>query len=139
MTIRRLDHVTILTTDTQKTVKFYVEVIGLTRGVRPNFAFPGAWLYCHDKPIFHIIEKPIIPANCGIIDHIAFWGEGLQSYINKLNKSNISYELTQLPDEGCDYKAWQLFVLDPNGACIEINFSKNEEFFLIQSYNKSPK
>ena len=54
MTIRRLDHVTILTTDTEKTVRFYFDVFGFTQGARPNFAFPGAWLYCHDKPILHI-------------------------------------------------------------------------------------
>ena len=46
-----------------------------------------------------------------------------------LNKLNISYELKHLPDAGCEYKVWQLFFLDPNGACIEINFSTNEEIF----------
>ncbi len=40
-----LDHFNIRTRKLADTVHFYEEVLGLEKGARPNFAFPGAWMY----------------------------------------------------------------------------------------------
>ena len=40
-----LDHFNIRTRNLADTVRFYEDVLGLEKGARPNFAFPGAWMY----------------------------------------------------------------------------------------------
>lgn len=40
-----LDHFNIRTRNLAETVRFYEDVLGLENGARPNFAFPGAWMY----------------------------------------------------------------------------------------------
>ena len=35
---------------------FYAEILGLRRGPRPPFAFGGAWLYCSDRAVVHLVE-----------------------------------------------------------------------------------
>ena len=42
MPIARMDHFTILTTNAEKTVAFYSDILGFASGPRPAFAFPGA-------------------------------------------------------------------------------------------------
>ena len=77
MPIARMDHFTIVTKDTDTTVKFYGEMLGFTAGPRPAFAFPGAWLYNDGKAILHVVQKPQIPDGSGVLDHMAFWGTDL--------------------------------------------------------------
>ena len=45
MTVGVLDHFNIRTRKLADTVRFYEDVLGLEKGDRPNFAFPGAWMY----------------------------------------------------------------------------------------------
>jgi hypothetical protein len=49
MPIARMDHFTIVTKDVAATEKFYRHVLELIPGPRPDFAFPGVWLY-NDGP-----------------------------------------------------------------------------------------
>jgi hypothetical protein len=65
------------------TVSFYETVLGLTNGDRPNFAFPGAWLYSDGRAVLHLID--ISPTDekqaegTGCIDHIAFVSRGFEA------------------------------------------------------------
>ena len=43
MLVDRLEHYNIVTEKLDETVAFYVDVIGLVNGHRPDFEFPGAW------------------------------------------------------------------------------------------------
>ena len=45
MSVGVLDHFNIRTRKLADTVRFYEDVLGLENGDRPNFAFPGAWMY----------------------------------------------------------------------------------------------
>ena len=45
MAVAGMNHFTILTDDVDNTVRFYGDFLGLEPGPRPNFNFPGAWLY----------------------------------------------------------------------------------------------
>ena len=65
MPIARMDHFTILTTNAEKTVAFYNDILGFTPGPRPAFSFPGAWLYNDGKAVLHVVEKPSIPKAAG--------------------------------------------------------------------------
>src|SRR5689334_9900032 len=84
MPIERMDHFTIVTKDAQTTAAFYGEMLDFEPGPRPNFMFPGVWLYSGGKAILHVIQKPEIPEGSGVLDHMAFWGTGLPGYIAKL-------------------------------------------------------
>lgn len=127
MPIARMDHFTIVTKDSKATADFYGDMLGFTSGPRPNFGFPGAWLYNDGKAVLHVIEKPEIPSGAGVLDHMAFWGSDLPGYIAKLKARNIEYDLRRLPENGPGAGVWQLFFLDPNGAKVEIDLAATEE------------
>jgi len=126
MPILRMDHFTILTTNAEQTVAFYRELLGFEPGPRPAFPFPGAWLYSDDKAVLHIIERSAIPDGCGVLDHVAFWGQDLRSVLAKLNARGLPYDLRRLPEGGHAAGVWQLFFHDPNGARVEIDFAPTE-------------
>jgi catechol 2,3-dioxygenase-like lactoylglutathione lyase family enzyme len=55
-----LNHYSIRTADLDACRRFYVDVLGLEVGPRPNFSFPGLWLYAGDtsqwsNAVVHII------------------------------------------------------------------------------------
>ena len=127
MAVTGMNHFTILTDDLPATLAFYDEHLNLAPGARPPFTFPGAWLYADGgsgrDPILHIVAgKPKALLVKGVIDHMAFSGEGLTSAVAKLKAKNVAYELRKLPA----YGTWQLFFSDPNGAKVEIDFDASE-------------
>ena len=60
MPIGKLDHYSIRTLDIEASRRFYTEIMGFQVGYRPEFNFPGLWLY-NDRPypesygVVHII------------------------------------------------------------------------------------
>jgi len=126
MPIRSLDHFTVLTQDTDRTITFYRTLLGLEPGPRPAFDFPGAWLYSGDKPVLHVVEKRVVPKGAGVLDHMAFRGDNLSSFLGKLISQGMKYDLRRLPEPGHAGGTWQLFFNDPNGARVEIDFDKSE-------------
>ena len=61
-----LNHVSIRTSDLEACRRFYVDVLGLAAGPRPDFPFPGVWLYAGpttawSNAVVHVIG--IDPAN----------------------------------------------------------------------------
>lgn len=126
MTICGLDHFTVLTTDLDRTVGFYREVLGLETGPRPAFPFPGAWLYCKGVALLHVIEQASVPEGSGVLDHIAFRGVGLAALITRLEARHLAWDLRRLPEGGPGAGVWQLFFHDPNGARVEVDFAADE-------------
>jgi catechol 2,3-dioxygenase-like lactoylglutathione lyase family enzyme len=126
MPITRMDHFTVLTKDAIATAEFYGSILGLEPGPRPNFTFPGVWLYSHGKPVLHIVEKDAIPAGPGVLDHMAFWGTDLAGFVSRLTVRGVAYDLRRTPDGGSTPGVWQLFFHDPNGARVEIGLEADE-------------
>ncbi len=123
MPISGMNHFTVLTKDLEATTAFYVDILGLSTGFRPDLGFPGAWLYVDDRAILHIVAGRGVPANPrGVIDHMAFSARDLRTVAARLTERGIEYDLRRLPSTG----AWQLFCLDPNGARVELDFEANE-------------
>jgi catechol 2,3-dioxygenase-like lactoylglutathione lyase family enzyme len=128
MTVTAMNHFTILTDNLPATLDFYAEFLNLKPGARPAFTFPGAWLYADGgkgkDPILHVIagkqKRELVK---GVIDHMAFTGQGLAAALAKLKARDLAYELRQLPG----YGTWQLFFHDPNGAKVEIDFDAAEK------------
>lgn len=123
MMIVGMNHFTVLSSDLNRSKQFYVELLDFKEGYRPEFSFPGAWLYIDDQPILHIMaNKPMPDKPAGVIDHMAFTASNLQSMVDRLKQRGIVYDLHRLKGLG----TWQLFFHDPDGAKIELDFPANE-------------
>ena len=121
--IQEMNHFTVLTDDLERTLKFYVEGLGLVSGARPAFDFPGAWLYAGGRPVLHVIAGRELPMpRGGVLDHMAFSATGLAGVKARLEAMGVTYDLRRLPDAS----AWQLFCLDPSGAKVELDFNAAE-------------
>ena len=54
MSVGVLDHYNVSTRKLKETVQFYEDVLGFVNGPRPQFDFPGAWLYSAGHPVLHL-------------------------------------------------------------------------------------
>ena len=122
MSIDRLDHINIAApADLLADVRdFYVNVLGLQEGARPEFSSPGYWLYAGNDPLIHLSEKDRQPAggNQGCLDHVAFRGRHRQAMCSRLESAGIGYQQNHVPELSLS----QLFFRDPAGVRVEINF-----------------
>jgi catechol 2,3-dioxygenase-like lactoylglutathione lyase family enzyme len=127
MSVGTLDHFNIRTRKLDDTVRFYEDVMGLEKGPRPNFAFPGAWMYSEGKAVVHIVDisktdeaqKP----DSGVVHHVAFASRGFDGMKQRLESKKMPFDARQVP--GGDL--WQIFVDDPNGVMIELNYEAAKE------------
>src|SRR4051794_16162104 len=105
---------------------FYVDVVGLSVGDRPDFARKGFWLYAGDKPIVHLIVCQDGDVRAGgevapsFIDHIAFTCKGLSEAVERLKAHGVVYKLSEVPSR----HQVQIFVSDPAGVGVELNFEE---------------
>lgn len=135
MSISRLDHYSIRTTDLERTRKFYTEVIGLDVGPRPNFPFPGVWLYKEDRAVVHVVgidlddpagliaylgeDKPLEDvAGTGTIDHVAFVCGEIDAMRSRFAGAGVQTRERDVPSLNLK----QIFLEDPNGVTLELNF-----------------
>jgi catechol 2,3-dioxygenase-like lactoylglutathione lyase family enzyme len=119
-----MNHFTVTAADRQQTLDFYVGLLGMTEGHRPNLGFPGAWLYAGGpQAVLHLyFERPMPPQPTGVIDHLAFTAKDLKAVKSRLDAQGVKYDLRQQTGSG----TWQLFCLDPNGAKVEMDFDATE-------------
>jgi len=123
MAIDGMNHFTVLTHDIEATKKFYVDVLGLVEGYRPDLGFPGVWLYSGKQPVLHVIAGRPLPSDPrGVLDHMAFSASGLPATTAKLKSAGIAYDLRRQAESG----TWQLFCFDPSGARVELDFESTE-------------
>lgn len=138
MRLASLDHYTIRTTDLAAARRFYVELLGMSEGERPPFPFPGAWLYVGDQPVVHLIG--IDPQDAagltgylgerdsgatrgtGALDHVAFRAEGAAALRARLQSREVPFRQRRVPLLGL----YQIFVTDPTGVTIELNYAAEE-------------
>jgi catechol 2,3-dioxygenase-like lactoylglutathione lyase family enzyme len=131
MTVQALEHVTIRCANLKRTRDFYVEMIGLAEGDRPAFPFRGYWLYLGGIPVVHLVEASdnagawgrdlVIPRaedGTGSFDHVAFRGGDFQAMRTRLQQAGVSFKERAVPGG----RLSQLFVPDPEGVLVEINF-----------------
>ena len=118
------DHFTIVTDDLALTETFYRKILSLKPGPRPNFKFPGLWLYADKAPILHVVQKDELPnPRKGVLDHMAFRGQDINSLLGKLKDNDVPYRIIRTPDP---FNQWQVFFHDPNEAKVEIDFEGDE-------------
>ena len=127
MKLKSLDHILLLADDLEATKDFYVDVIGLAVGERPDFSFPGYWLYAGGRACIHLAERRNIGTNTtggdtrgstGPIDHVAFAVDDIDGARADLDRRAIAYQHKKVPGAPLQ----QLFITDPNGISVELNF-----------------
>jgi catechol 2,3-dioxygenase-like lactoylglutathione lyase family enzyme len=123
MPIEGMNHFTVLAKDLAATRRFYVDVLGLQEGYRPDLGFPGVWLYAGEQAVLHVIAGRPLPADPkGVLDHMAFTATGLPEVVARLREAGINYDLRRQNQSG----TWQLFCYDPSGARVELDFDAAE-------------
>ena len=139
----QLNHFSIRTLDLPACQHFYCDVLGLVVGPRPPFPFPGLWLYAGDTAVYanavvHIIgidrSDPVglqqylgdraeaSLQGTGAVDHQAFFSTGLAATLSRMRAHGVPFRERTVPV----LDLHQVFVDDPNGVVIELNFSAAE-------------
>ena len=132
MPVTELNHYFVRANDLEKTKNFYCDVLGFQVMPRPEFPFPGYWLGVGGKIQVHMgphdIENPEryylgTPKNAardhtGVVDHIAFLASEPGSFIRRFKERGIDHHPRSFPE----FDLYQLFLKDPNGVTIELNF-----------------
>jgi len=96
MSIQGMNHFTVLSDDLDVTKQFYCDMLGLEPGPRPNFRFPGWWLYAGGTPVLHVIHRDKLnEVRAGVIDHMAFTATDLPGTVAKLQKAGVLDTLWQ--------------------------------------------
>jgi catechol 2,3-dioxygenase-like lactoylglutathione lyase family enzyme len=119
-----MNHFTVISEDATKTLDFYVGLLGMTVGHRPDLGFPGAWLYAGGtQALLHVyFDRPVPAQRSGVIDHLAFSAQDLRAVKARFDASGTKYDLRRQVGAG----TWQLFCQDPNGAKVELDFDASE-------------
>jgi len=137
MPLSHLEHFLIQTADLQATRDWYVRVLGMKEGWHPDFKFPVVWLYIGEKDVLHLTEgganvsenrkkylgqQSTDVHGSGVVDHVAFRATGLPDMLAHLEGEGIQFTRRMVSDQGL----YQLFLHDPNGVKIELNFDNSE-------------
>jgi catechol 2,3-dioxygenase-like lactoylglutathione lyase family enzyme len=119
-----LDHVTLRTHHLDGTRAFLEALLDLKPGYRPDFPFPGAWLYADGEPVVHLIPGSGGPVDRRgeTIDHVGFRLKGYYGYRRKLDTLGIPYSTMELPELG----ERRLFVHTPTGILLELVFREGK-------------
>lgn len=114
-----LNHINITSPRLEETRDFFVKVLGLTVGPRPEIPFEGYWLYAGDKAVVHLQAFDRLAGTRGAsgpLDHAAFEVADLEPARRSLTAHGVPFREIALPGTG----RGQLFFTDPNGVNLEI-------------------
>ncbi|MEN9756233.1 MAG: hypothetical protein RL755_420 [Pseudomonadota bacterium] len=107
---------------------FYCEVIGLSVGERPPLKSSGYWLYAGEKDVLHLSQAApdeIRQSHIqGTFDHVAFSCDNVENIESQLRDKGIAYKRSEVPLTG----QIQLFLIDPAGNRVELNFAPSSYF-----------
>ena len=137
MPLAFIEHFLIQSADIEATKDWWVNVLGLRVGPHPDFKFPVYWLYAGDRDVLHLTQGGAAVSDnrmkylgqssqatqgSGVVDHIGFRCTGLHDMIDHLTRNKIEFKERQVDDQGL----YQLFLFDPNGVKVELNFEVAE-------------
>ena len=138
MALKTFEHVLILADDVEKTKNFYVDILGLEVGYRPDFPFKGYWLYLKDNKKaacihlamrkqetgqdYYIGKKDDVKSGSGAIDHVSFNSVDIEGMKSKLEEVSIEYTHRKVPG----FPLEQLFIDDPDGVKVELNYATSD-------------
>lgn len=94
-----LHHASLIVSNTELSLKFYRDVLGMQQTERPNLGFPGAWLQIGQQQI-HLLEldnpDPITgrPVHGGRDRHVAMHVDSITALREELDQAGIVYTLS---------------------------------------------
>ena len=124
-----LDHVNIITPDLEGTARFYAELLDLEpRDGPPPLTHDNArWMYdAAGRAILHLnsrdcpraYDREVNPGPTGSLHHVALRCQGYQELRARLRERGLEHKVNEVAAIGLK----QVFVLDPNGVLLELNF-----------------
>ncbi len=137
MPVTHLEHFLIQTADLEATRDWYVQTLGFREGPHPDFKFPVVWLYLGEQDVIHLTQggkqvsdnrkqylgqQSDATQGSGVIDHMAFRCTGLREMMQHLKDRGVAFRTRQVDDQGL----YQLFLMDPNGVKLELNYANAE-------------
>lgn len=126
MQIEKLDHVNLRTAQLDAMIAWYVDILGLRNGDRPDFGFPGAWMYAGDAAVVHLIGVDLAPGVGSQADlkleHFAFTATGAEAFEARLRDTGTRYRRSVSEEMGLTaFNIW-----DPDGNHIHVDFAAGE-------------
>jgi catechol 2,3-dioxygenase-like lactoylglutathione lyase family enzyme len=132
MPVTEINHYFVRANDLEATKNFYCDVLGFQVMPRPSFPFPGYWLGVNGKIQVHMgphgipnaemyylgTPKNAVTDHAGVVDHIAFVANEPGGFIRRFKERGVEYSPRSLPE----FDLYQIFIKDPNGLTIELNF-----------------
>lgn len=138
MPLSHIEHFLVAADDIEKTAEWYCRVLGMKEGAHPDFGFPVKWLYLGDVDVVHIgpsakqageNQKKYLGrtsqdtgSGTGALDHIAFRASGLKQMMAHLKAQKVAFNERRASGQAL----YQLFLFDPNGIKIELNYDARE-------------
>jgi catechol 2,3-dioxygenase-like lactoylglutathione lyase family enzyme len=111
-----IHHVSLNVLDTERSLAFYSDVLGLGKLARPDFDFNGAWLDAGNGRQIHLIETDSVPADVG--QHFAFLVDDIDHVVEVVRAAGYEIPDAKTVRGGV---ARQTFVRDPDGNRVEFN------------------
>jgi len=132
MPLSNIDHYFMYCRDLEASRHFYETVLGFEVGARPPFPFKGYWLYLEGRARVHLGEAEssagqeyylgkrgeVSGEDTGNLDHIAFQATEFSAFKARLDQLGVSYRHREVPQ----FDIQQLFIKDPDGVTLELNF-----------------
>ncbi len=117
--ISELDHLNIQTARLDETIAFFEDIFDLENRPedRPDFGFPGAWLFAGDRALVHLVETDDPGKASGPLEHVAFFSRDFDGIVARLEERGIKHRTTVIPGS----TVRQIFVREPNGARLEVS------------------
>ena len=125
VTIKQLDHVNVRTTRLDEMIQWYGEMLGMRTGPRPDFSFPGAWLYAGDHPAIHLVgveEEPGADPSDLKLEHFALSATGIADLLERAKAADERVSVRKVPS----FPIVQVNLWDPDGNHIHIDFTEEE-------------
>jgi len=129
MTVEALDHFNIVTRDLDRAETFYRDLLDLeTRPAPPPLTHETArWLYdAGGRAVLHlngqdaprVFDRDMTPGTTGALHHIALRCTGYDATLARVAALALDHRANAVPAAGLR----QLFVHDPDGVLLELNF-----------------
>lgn len=128
--VNGLDHVNIHTRDLEATVRFFAEVLDLRAGDPPPNLDPARvqWMFDADgRALFHLCRTGTLPddnsggsGGTGPVHHVALDCSGHDAMVARLDGLGLAHRCNHVA--ASDLR--QIFVSDPNGVLLELNYRK---------------
>ena len=126
MPLHRLDHVNLRTRQLEPMIDWYTGVLGMTLGERPDFPFPGAWLYVGDAAVVHLVavdDEEGVGSEARLkLEHFALAASGLSDFEVRLQGMGINFRRSDIPD----FNLVQINLWDPDGNHLHVDFTADE-------------